>query len=200
MAVKDTAVAWERVHEAERGLRAMEDLLALVHAQPAAPADRSDADAEAVAAFADAARELLGGRPLSVKTARRAAVLAVAAEVWEGELGPLLSSAQVRELLGGVSRQRVDELLRSGRLIGLPDSGGRRRFPAFQFADGRPLAALVAAYRTLADAVDDWTAASWCVAADDALDELAPARWAREGRDPERLQRVASQDAARLAR
>jgi hypothetical protein len=127
-------------------------------------------------------------------------VLAVAEEVWEGELGPLLSSAQVRELLGGVSRQRVDELLRSHRLIGVSDSGGRRRFPAFQFAGGRPLAPLIDAFWMLADgAVEGWTAASWSVAADDALDGITPAQWAREGRDPERLRRVAAQDAARLA-
>jgi hypothetical protein len=205
MTVKDAARrASKKVHEVERGLRAMEDLLELVRAQPgitaAEVAERFDVDAEAVAAFASTAHELLGDRPLSVATARRAAVLAVAEEVWEGELGPLLSSAQVREMLGGVSRQRVDELLRSHRLIGLADSGGRRRFPAFQFADGRPLAPLIDAFWILADdAVEGWTAASWSVAADDALDGITPAQWAREGRDSERLRRVAAQDAARLA-
>jgi hypothetical protein len=204
MTVKEATAASEKVHEAERGLRAMEDLLELVRAQPgitaAEVARRFDVDAEAVAVFASTAHELLGDRPLSVATARRAAVLAVAEEVWEGELGPLLSSAQVRELLGGVSRQRVDELLRSHRLIGLADSGGRRRFPGFQFVDGRPQAPLIDAFWTLSDsAVEGWTAASWCVATDDALDGLSPALWAREGRDPERLRRVAVQDAARLA-
>jgi hypothetical protein len=48
-----------------------------------------------------------------------------------------MTSAQVRELLGDVSRQRVGELLRERRLIGLRDRAGRRRFPAFQFR-GRP--------------------------------------------------------------
>jgi hypothetical protein len=152
-------------------------------------------------AFVETIGELLGEeRPLTVQTARRAALLAAAGQAWENELGPLLTSAQVRELLHDVSRQRVDELLRSRRLIGLRDSAGRRRFPSFQFSDGRPVEPLVAAFWTLADgAIDDWTAASWCVSADEALEGRTPAQWALEGRDPIRLARVAQQDAARLA-
>jgi hypothetical protein len=124
-----------------------------------------------------------------------------ARQAWESALGPLLSSAQVRELLGDVSRQRVDELLRARRLIGLRDRAGRRRFPGFQFSDGRPLEPLIAAFWTVADgAVDEWTAASWCATPDDALDGDSPAAWALAGQDPERLAHVARQDAARLAR
>lgn len=164
-------------------------------------AERFHISEEAVVAFLQTAGELLGERSLSVQAARRAGMLAAAAQAWENELGPLLSSAQVRELFGDVSRQRVDELLRSRRLIGLRDSAGRRQFPTFQFHDGRPLEPLVSAFWTVADgAASDWTAASWCVSADDALEGRSPARWAREGRDPERLARVARQDAARLAR
>ncbi len=164
-------------------------------------AEQFNVSEEAVLAFARTAGELLGERSLSVHAARRAGMLAAAGEVWENEVGPLLSGAQVRELLGDVSRQRVDELLRSHRLIGLRDSARRRRFPTFQFRDGRPLEPLVAAYWTVADgAVSDWTAASWCVSPDEALEDRSPAQWAREGRDPDRLARVARQDAARLAR
>jgi hypothetical protein len=164
-------------------------------------AERFHVPEDAVLAFVQTAGELMGERPLDAETARRAALVAVAGQVWENELGPLLSSGQVGELLGGVSRQRVDELLRSGRLIGLRDSGGRRRFPAFQFVDGQPLRPLISAFWTVADsAVSDWTAASWCLAPDDALDGLAPVEWSRSGADPEWLQRIARQDAARLAR
>lgn len=156
---------------------------------------------DAVTAFLETIGELLGDRPLTVETARRAAILAAAEQAWENELGPLLTSAQVRELLAGVSRQRVDELLRARRLIGLQDRSGRRRFPAFQFHDGRALEPLIAAYWTVGNhAVDGWTAAAWCVAPDDALDGRSPVQWAREGRDRERLADVARQDAARLSR
>ena len=122
-------------------------------------------------------------------------------QVWEHELGPLLSSADVRELLGDISRQRVEELLRARRLIGLRDSAGRRRFPAFQFRDGRALEALVAAYWVVGDAVaSDWTAASWLVSSDQALGGRSPVQWVRDGRDAGRLVTVARQDAARLIR
>jgi hypothetical protein len=156
---------------------------------------------DAVLAFVQTAGELMGETPLDADTARRAALVAVAGKVWENELGPLLSSSQVGELLGGVSRQRVDELLKSRRLIGLRESSGRWRFPGFQFVDGQLLRPLISAFWTVADGVvSEWTAASWCVAPDDALNGLTPLVSARSGEDPERLQRIARQDAARLAR
>ncbi len=163
--------------------------------------ERFHVSEEAVLAFVRTAGELLGERPLSVDAARRAGMLAAAAQVWAHELGPLLSSAQVRAMLGDVSRQRIDELLRAHRLIGLRDSTGRRRFPTFQFRDGRPLEPLVAAFWTVAGtAASDWTAASWCVSVDAALEDYSPAQWARDGRDADRLARIVHQDAARLAR
>ncbi len=157
---------------------------------------------EAVVAFVQTVGELLGeSRSLSVEAARRGALLAAASQAWENELGPLLGTPEVRRLLG-VSRQRVDELLRSRRLIGLADSAGHRRYPAFQFHDGQPMPALVAAFWTVADAsISAWSAASWCVAADEeGLDGLSPVAWARDGRDSERLELLAGRDAARLRR
>lgn len=162
---------------------------------------RFEVSEEAVVAFVRTVSELLGGKPLSVKDAERAAVLAAAGTTWENELGPLLSSADVRGLLGDVSRQRVDELLRSHRLIGLRDKSGRRQFPLFQFDDGQPMDPLVRAYWLVADGgANEWTAASWCVASDSALDGDSPVRWTKTRKDPERLLSVARQDAARLAR
>ena len=163
-------------------------------------ASRHRVSEDALVAFAEAVGELMGDRPISAASARRAGILAAAGEVWASELGPLLTSAQVRTLLGDVSRQRVDELLKAHRLIGILDDGGRRRFPAFQFHDGRPLTPLVEAFWAFDEAdVSPWTAASWLVAEDEALDGYSPVRWAREGGDGERLERVARRDAARLA-
>lgn len=68
-------------------------------------------------------------------------------------------------------------------------------------ARSRELEPLVAAYQTIAAAaVTPWTALSWCVAPDDALDGLSPVKWVRSGRAPSRLATIARQDAARLAR
>lgn len=213
MGVRDRAALVEALDRTDAALReATSDLewtratvRTLVSESPggtvAELAERFHVSEEAVLAFAQTAGQLLGERSLSVEAARRAGMLAAAAQVWTDELGPLLSSAQVRELLGDVSRQRVDELLRAHRLIGLLDSAGRRQFPTFQFHDGRPLEPLVAAFWTVADgAVSEWTAASWCVSSDEALDGRAPAQWVREGGDTDQLARVARQDAARLAR
>jgi hypothetical protein len=198
MAVKDREDLAAALDRTEAALREARELLSEPSMRDVSV--RFHISEEALTAFLETVREVLGERELSVDAARRAAVLAAAAETWENELGPMLSSAQVRDLLGGVSRQRVDELLRARRLIGPRDGAGRRRFPAFQFQDGRPLDALVAAYWTIAGATaSEWTAASWCVAADDALEDRSPADWARAGRDPERLARVAGRDAARLA-
>jgi hypothetical protein len=207
MNVKDRAAAQDKLRAATDHLEAARALVSeITDADPPSLTfheltDRFGVSEEVVVVLLETLSELVGEAGITVKDARRAGMLAAAGQAWENELGPSLSSAQVRELLGDVSRQRVDELLREHRLIGLRDSSGRRRFPAFQFQDdGRPIEALVAAYWTLADAaISDWTAASWCVAADDALDGRSPLAWAREHRDPERLARVAAQDAARLA-
>jgi len=165
-------------------------------------ADRFNVSEEALAAFAEAVRELLGGRELDVQSARRAGLLAAATSAWEDALGPMLSSAQVRKLLGGVMRQRVDELLRQRRLIGVQSANGRRHFPAFQFGDGRlPTAPLVDAFWNLADEpLDPWSAASWCVTQHDQLDGTSPLEWVGTGGDTDRLGLAAGRDAARLSR
>jgi hypothetical protein len=214
MAVKASSEALDALDRAESALReATSDvertrasISELAKEKPgitlAELAAQSHVSEDALVAFAQTVGALLGReRSLSVDAARRGALLAAAGQAWESELGPLLSTADVRELLG-VSRQRVDELLRSRRLIALLDSAGRRRYPAFQFHDGRPLQSLVAAFWSIADAaIDPWTAASWCTAADDdALEGHSPAAWARDGRDATLLARVARQDAARLGR
>lgn len=190
--------AEEALRQATRDLERTRASLADVETSRSMSADLGISE-DAMIAFAETARETLQGRALSVDAARRGALVAASADAWVDELGPLLSSAQVRELLGGVSRQRVDELLRQRRIIGLRDTAGRRRFPSFQFHDARPVAALVAAYSIIAGVTaSEWSAASWCVAPDVALEGRSPAQWAREGRSPERLLRRARQDAARL--
>lgn len=96
-----------------------------------------------------ALHKVLGDRPLSVHAARRAALIVAASTVWEDSVGPLLTGEQARDLLA-VSRQRLAQLAKQGRLIVLEDSAGDRRYPACQFGGaGRPLAALATAHRIL---------------------------------------------------
>jgi hypothetical protein len=200
----ESAVA-EAVREAERGLeRRIEEIVKPLLDEIRRMRDviaNFEVSEDAVVAFLQTISELLGGKPLTVKDARRAGMIAAAGTTWRNELGPMLTSADVRTLLGDVSRQRVDELLRARRLIGPQDSAGRRQFPLFQFEGAQPLDALVSAFWTVADgALSEWTAASWCVAPDEALEGMSPVEWARVGKNQEHLLAVARHDSARLAR
>lgn len=213
MGVKSRDDPHEALREAREALREAADQLEALNASLAQSgvgnaeltvselAEHYNLSAEAVRAFAQTAGELLDGEQLTVADARRGAMLAAAGVAWERELGPLLSSGQVAELLGGVSRQRVSELTQGRRLIGLRERSGRRRYPLFQFDQGRPSEALIAAFHTIVDAgLDEWSAAGWCVRPDPALDGNSAVQWTRASRDPERLAQVARQDANRFAR
>lgn len=184
------------IKDALRGLEEVEEVLRTADAE----AEALSAQEAAGVAFVEALGEVLGERPLSVQAARRAALAAAATTVWEDVVGPLLSGQQVRELMGGVSRQRLEQLAGSGRLIVLEERSGQRRYPAWQFGrDSRPLAALVAAHQRLVTdgEMSPWSAASWCVHEHDELGGLSPLDWARAGRDPDYLALVAGRDAAR---
>jgi hypothetical protein len=200
----ESAVA-DAVREAESGLeRRLEEIVGPLLEEIRRMREviaKFEVSEDAVIAFLQTISELLGSKPLGIKDARRAGMIAAAGTTWRNELGPMLTSGDVRALLGDVSRQRVDELLRARRLIGPQDSAGRRQFPLFQFEDAQPIEPLVSAFWTVADgALSEWTAASWCVTPDDALEGMSPLEWVREGKDPDHLLTVARQDSSRLAR
>ena len=88
MSVKDREAAIEALREVNGVVdRAREVLEA--DAAISALTRRGAVDMEALAAFAEAAAEVLGDEPLSVPAARRAGLLAAAGHAWENELGPL---------------------------------------------------------------------------------------------------------------
>jgi hypothetical protein len=132
---------------------------------------------------------------------RRGALLAVSDVVWRRRLGFMLDSRQVRELLGGTTRQAVSDLAKRGRLLAVPDERRRLRFPAFQFSrPGRPLPGLADILRIFAPAeVSPYTVASWFVTPQALLDDTPPAQWLAEGRDPTLAIEAARRTAARLA-
>lgn len=155
---------------------------------------------EALAAFIGAVNEVAGDKGISVEAARRAGLVAAAATAWEDALGPQLETAHVREMLGGVSKQRINELLRQHRLIGLQASNARWQFPAFQFTGGRlPAPKLAEAFWQLSTrAVDPWSAASWCVSPNSQLDGRTPVEVVAT--DAELVATVGERDADRLSR
>jgi hypothetical protein len=191
MSVKSSQVeeALRRVREAER---------TLIDAKEAERVEQ--VHEPAATAFAATLQEVLGDRPVETEAARRAALQAAAELVWEDTLGPLLSGQQARELLGGVSRQRLDQLVKAGRVIALEERSGARRFPAWQFRDGGVLETLVAAHREFVDVGESpWAGAAWCVHSHPQLAGQSPIEWAVGGGAAERLELVAYRDASRLA-
>src|SRR5438270_1543503 len=81
---------------------------------------------------------------------RRAALLAAAEVLWNRQLGGWLDVQEVQALLGVTTRQAVHDLVKRGKLLGLPMRNGRIVFPRPQFGpDGRPypaIAGIVAAF------------------------------------------------------
>lgn len=118
-------------------------------------------------------------------------------DAWAEALGTLLTADQVAALIG--SADTLASLERDEALIALPKRSGEVLYPAFQFADGAPMAVLAAAHRTLSRACSPWTAASWCIGPHPELAEETPRAWSAAHRDPARLLLVARRDAARLA-
>jgi len=132
---------------------------------------------------------------------RRAALLAVAEAVWGKHLGPLIEAQDVQNLLGVRSRQAVSDLARRGRLLALNASGGRKVYPAFQFAKGgRPFPEMIKVLEIFKEAVETpYTIASWFVSPQGLLEDKTPAAWLQTGGDPTLLFEAARRDAWRLA-
>lgn len=131
---------------------------------------------------------------------RRAALLAVAGTVWERHLGPLLTSRQVAELLGGTTRQAVSDRVARGRILALPE-GRELTYPAFQFdARGRPYAALPAVLEVLGPHLSPHSIGSWFVTAQADLDGATPVAWLAEGRGDEAVVEAARRTAVRASR
>ena len=114
---------------------------------------------------------------------RRAAILAAADVLWRRRLGRLLTSEEVRQVLGVGTRQAVSDFVKRRRLLAIRGADGRLLFPAFQFsATGRPLPALEAVLAAFARAgVDELTVGSWFTSPQDLLEGRTPADWLQSG-------------------
>jgi len=180
----------DRLRELKEAVRELEESMHAVVAQ-----------SEPATVFAETLHDLLGDQELPAHAARRAALGAASSVVWADAVGPLLTVGQARELTG-VSRQRLNQIIHQGRLIALTDKSRNRLLPAWQFDEhGHVLSALADAHQRLVHDghLSEWTAASWCSHPHQELDGLTPRAWAADRKEPERLQLVATRDAARAA-
>lgn len=123
----------------------------------------------------------IGGQPSSADDAealgRRAAMVVLAGDAWERALGELLTSAEARVLLGGVSREALRKRVASGSVVALRDDAGLVRYPRWQFdpATGKPHRAIKRLNEIFGDAnLDAWTLASFATAPQPELDDRAP--------------------------
>jgi hypothetical protein len=101
-------------------------------------------------------------------------------------LGPFYSTRGVCRILGGISRQAVEDRRRRHRLIALRTSDGSWVYPSYQF-DGRnrPIVAIVDAHRRLrVGRIDEWTAASALLGPQPELGGRSIVEHVRSGGDP----------------
>lgn len=81
---------------------------------------------------------------------------------WGQVVGPVLTEAQVSEMLG-VSSEDIADLVAGRSLLGLHTRDGQLVYPEFQFKNGRVLDGLSEVLGVAVGVVDDWTLASWLV-------------------------------------
>jgi hypothetical protein len=123
----------------------------------------------------------IGGQPASADDAevlgRRAAMVVLAGDAWERALGELLTSAEARILLGGVSREALRKRVASGSVIALRDDAGLIRYPRWQFdaPSSAPFGAIKKLNEIFGEAgLDPWTLAAFATAPQPELDDRSP--------------------------
>jgi hypothetical protein len=123
----------------------------------------------------------IGGQPSSPDDAevlgRRAAMVVLAGRAWERALGELLTSAEARVLLGGISREALRKRVLSGSVIALRDDADLIRYPRWQFdaESGAPFRAIKKLNEIFGEAgLDPWALAAFATAPQPELSDRAP--------------------------
>ncbi len=104
-------------------------------------------------------------------------MVVLAGGAWERALGDLLTSAEARGLLGGISREALRKRVVSGSVIALRDDAGLIRYPRWQFdaASGTPYRAVKKLNEVFSDGeLDSWTLAAFATAPQPELDDRTP--------------------------
>ncbi len=140
---------------------------------------------DASAAFEAALSDLVGEQQPQLDPAeagRRAALKAVSGAMWTDTVGPFYDTEGVMSLLGGVSKQAVNDRVRRHRLLALRTASGRLVYPAAQFEDEHVVAGLGEVLDILVpDNTEAWMVASWLATPDPDLADRAPIEALREG-------------------
>jgi len=125
-----------------------------------------------------------GVNPTAFAPSHRARALLRGREIAGQDLeaaGGTYDLAQVRSLLGGVTRQAIDKRVRAGSLVAVPGPGGRRRYPTIQFkADGSVVPGLPELQRALPTR-NPWAVLNFLVQPEPRLSGKAPISLLRKG-------------------
>lgn len=124
-------------------------------------------------------------------------IVPVASELGE-RVGPFYDTNGVRQALGGISKQAVDDRRRKATILAARTSDGRWVYPLFQFREGKVDPALIPSLKALAGA-PSWSVALWWVTPNDDLEGIAPLDWVRQGRSPDAVRLSAAHTAAEWA-
>ena len=177
------------VREAERQARLADAELVTAKAQTSAVGTSTQTPA------------VLGNRALDAADARRAS-LQTAARACDDAIGPLLNVEQTRKVLGGLSQRRLDQLVKTRRLITVTQRDGTRQFPAWQFdPSGRPYRPVVDAFATMSGPGCPQRLHRRLLVhqSSSRARRTDPPQWIAEGHPPDGLHLVAPRDAERLA-
>ncbi len=102
--------------------------------------------------------------------------------MWTDAVGPFYDTESVMALLGGVSKQAVNDRVRRHRLLALRTGSGRLVYPAAQFHDEQVVDGLGAVLDLLVpDNTEAWMVASWLATPDPDLGDRAPFEALRNG-------------------
>ena len=104
-------------------------------------------------------------------------MVVLAGGAWERALGELLTSAEARVLLGGISREALRKRVVSGSVIALRDDAHLIRYPRWQFdaANSAPFGAIKELNEIFGEAgLDAWTLAAFATAPQPELGNRAP--------------------------
>jgi hypothetical protein len=143
-----------------------------------------------------------GGAALAVdpELGERAALMAVAGQLWRHHLGPLLTAGDLQKM-GGRSRQAVHDMVQRRRLLALPTGGRQLLFPAFQLDPvGRPHPLVPKVLAIFGDSLSPYSIASWFRTPQPLLEGRSPAQCMASDEDTGLVEEAAKRTASKLRR
>ena len=115
-------------------------------------------------------------------------------------VGPVCTTADVTSWLG-TSRQSINKAIRDHRILAVQSPSRTWYYPTWQLADGHSIiGGLRDVLGRLSERAEGVLAAQWFWTPADALDQLTPAQWLRDGNDVRKAVKAAESAATSMVR